>query len=331
MMRRASVLVLLALITACRGQKEEPASGKSETASASKDPVAAVPVRADAVSRANLVEALSAPGKTAATAQQRVRPPFAGRLIELKVSDGDLVHKGDVLAIVMSRESEAALNGAREMEREAKTPAEKADAERAIELAQKAQVQAVVRAPADGAVLSHAAANGDRVTEDQELLTIADASSIVFLADAAQSDLLRVRPGQRATVALAGRSKPAAGTVHAVLPGANAADFTAPVRIDFDGGGAGLPVGLFGTARIVVGEHRDATLVPQQAVLRDDVTGTSRVATIADGKAHWVEVRTGLLDAASAEILSPALSPGTPVIVSGQVGLPEGSPVSIQK
>jgi RND family efflux transporter MFP subunit len=188
-----------------------------------------------------------------------------------------------------------------------------------------------VRAPADGAVLSHAAANGDRVTEDQELLTIADASSIVFLADLAQSDLLRIKPGQSSTVTLAGRPRPVPGTVHAVLAGANAADFTAPVRIDFESGGASLPVGLFGTARIVVGEHRDATLVPQPAVLRDDVTGTARLATVADGKAHWIEVRTGLLDASSIEVLSPALSPGTRVIVSGQVGLPEGSPVTIQQ
>lgn len=328
-MRWTSALALLALATACHGQKEAPAAAKSERKAT--DPVAAVPVRVAAVTRASLVEALSAPGKTAATAQQRVRPPFAGRLLELKVSDGDIVHKGDVLATVVSRESEAAVNGAREMAREAKTPAEKADADRAVELAQKALVQAAVRAPADGAVLSHAAANGDRVTEDQELLTIADAFSIVFLADVAQSDLLRVKPGQPSTVALAGRREPLAGTVHAVLPGANAADFTAPVRIDFERGGAGLPVGLFGTARIVVGEHRDATQVPQQAVLRDDITGTARLATVADGKAHWIDVRTGLLDAASVEILSPALSPGTQVIVSGQVGLPEGSPVSIQQ
>jgi multidrug efflux pump subunit AcrA (membrane-fusion protein) len=328
-MRRTSALLLLALLTACREQSKEPSAGKSEAAAS--DPAAAVPVRVAAVLRAPLVEALTAPGKTAATAQQKIRPPFAGRLIDLKVSDGDTVRKGDVLATVVSRESEAAVNGAREMAREARSEAEKADAQRAVQLAEKALVQAAVRAPADGAVLSHAAANGDRVTEDQELLTIADASSIVFLADLAQSDLLRIKPGQSSTVTLAGRPRPVPGTVHAVLAGANAADFTAPVRIDFESGGASLPVGLFGTARIVVGEHRDATLVPQPAVLRDDVTGTARLATVADGKAHWIEVRTGLLDASSIEVLSPALSPGTRVIVSGQVGLPEGSPVTIQQ
>ena len=41
-----------------------------------------------------------------------------------------------------------------------------------------------------------------------------------------------------------------------------------------------LPLGIVGTARVLVGEHPDATVVPDAAVLRDDVTGVARVALV---------------------------------------------------
>jgi hypothetical protein len=45
---------------------------------------------------------------------------------------------------------------------------------------------------------------------------------------------------------------------------------------------------------------------------------------------HWIAVTTGLVDGERVEILSPELSAQERVIVSGQVGLPEGSPVDVQ-
>ena len=195
-------------------------------------------------------------------------------------------------------------------------------------LAEKSLVRAEIRAPSDGAVLSHAAARGDRVSEDQEILTIADASSIVFLADVPQSDLARIRRGQAARVELAGRAAALAGTVHDVFPGANAADFTVPVRIDLTGLADIPPIGLFGAARITVGAHRDAVVAPESAVVRDDLTGAARLALVENGRAHWVDVKVGVKGPAGVEIASPPLAPGGTVVVSGQVGLPEGAAVS---
>ncbi|HEV2064635.1 MAG TPA: efflux RND transporter periplasmic adaptor subunit [Thermoanaerobaculia bacterium] len=278
----------------------------------------------------NLAEIVTAPGRTAAMAQQKIRAPFAGTLVELKVADGDTVHRGDTLGYVASRESEAALAGAREMVRDAKTPAEKRDAERAIALAERGLVRAALRSSADGAVLAHAATAGDRVSEEQEILTIADAASIVFLADVGQSDLARVRPGQAAAVELAGRARPVSGIVHAVLPAANAADFTFQARVDLKGMQGLPPVGLFGTARITVGERRNAAVVPDAAVLRDDVTGAARVAVVRGGKARWIDVTSGVRSDGVTEILSPTLAADEPVIVGGQVGLPDGAAVAIR-
>jgi len=61
--------------------------------------------------------------------------------------------------------------------------------------------------------------------------------------------------------------------------------------------------------------------------VRDDLAGTSRIALVDGGRAHWIEVTVGLRGAAGTEITAPPLSPGQSVVVTGQVGLPEGAEV----
>jgi multidrug efflux pump subunit AcrA (membrane-fusion protein) len=318
----AAALLGAALAGGCRKGADAEAQTEGEKAPAAR--AVAVPVRVAPVTREVLTRVVSAPGQTNALAQQKVRAPFAGALLELTVTDGDEVRKGQTVGAIVSRDSAAALEGAREMERSARTPEEKADAARAVELAQRNLIRTAIHAEANGVVLSHAAAAGDRMSEDQELLTIAARDSLVFVAGVAQSDLASVRAGQPVSVELAGRSRPLAGVVHDVLPSANAGDFTVPVRVDLREVPPGMAIGLFGTARITV-ESRAGVTVPDAAILRDDVSGLSRVAVVKDGSAHWIDVVTGLRGPAGTEIVSPALSPADQVVVSGQVGLPEGA------
>lgn len=330
-MRRALALVAAAALAAaaarCNGGPRGGDAAEAPREAGTPAPVA-IPVRVAPVQSATLADEVVAPGKTAALVQEKVRAPFAGTLIELSVADGDRVRRGQTVGFVVSRDSEAALAGAQEMERQATTEAEKSDAARAVALAEKGLVRAPLTSPADGTVLAHAAARGDRITEDQEILTIADAGSVVFLADVNQSDLARIRRGQSASVEISGRPGRVAGTVHDVLPAASAADFTAPVRIDLAGLDGVPPLGLFGSARIAVAEARDAAAVPEAAVLRDDVHGTSRVAVVENGRARWIEVATGIRSRGLVQITKPPLAPGTPVVVSGQVGLPDNAAVA---
>jgi HlyD family secretion protein len=287
-------------------------------------------VRVAAAKKATLSLFVTGPGKTAALAQQKLRAPFAGTLTELSVFEGDRVSRGQKIGTIVARDSEAALSGAREMVRQAATEAERRDAERAVALAEKNLVRKALTASWDGTILSRAASAGDRVSEDQEILTINDAGSTVFLADIAQSDLPRIRPGQKASIQIAGEPRPISGIVHAALPAANAADSTASVRVDLAEPARRLPLGIVGTARVLVGEHPGATVVPDAAVLRDDVTGLARIALVTQNRAHWVDVRTGVMEGGRTEIVEPALPPGQAVIVSGLVGLPEGKLVAAQ-
>ena len=329
-MKPWSLAAILLLAAACRGgsaSKEAAAPAGEKTTPTPDAPTA---VRVAAVARATLPITVSAPGRTAALTQQKLRAPFTGTLTELKVADGDPVSRGQILGTIIARESEAALSGAREMLRQAATPAERSDGERALAIAEKNLVRKALVASWNGAVISHAASAGDRVAEDAEILTMSDSASLAFLADVSQTDLSRVRPGQKVTVEIAGARAPVAGSVHAVLPGANPADFTGQVRVDLGLAGS-LPIGLFGTVRILVGERAGVAVVPDAAILRDDVSGVSRVCLAAGGKAHWIDVTPGAKDSGRTEIAAPPLADGQAVIVSGLVGLPEGKSIAIEK
>ena len=329
-MKARALAAVLLLAAACRGGSAPKEPGSASGEKTSPTPNAPTTVRVAAVAHATVPVVVSAPGHTAALTQQKLRAPFAGTLTELRVVDGDPVSRGQNLGTIVARESEAALSGAREMLRQAATPGEKSNAERALALAEKNLVRRALIASWNGAVIAHTASAGDRVTEDQDILTISDAASLVFVADVPQSDLPRIRPGQKAAVALAGGRAPVDGGVHSVLPGANAADFTGQVRVDLPGAAAIGPIGLFGTARILVGERTGVAVVPDAAVLRDDVSGVSRLCLVAGGKAHWIDVSTGAKDAGRTEIVSPPLADGQAVVVSGLVGLPEGKTVSVE-
>jgi RND family efflux transporter MFP subunit len=292
---------------------------------------AGTPVQVARVQTAVMRDQVVAPGQTVALVEQKVRAPFDGTLTALDVVEGSRVTAGQRIGEIVARDSEAALEGAREMRHQAHTDAERAEAERALELARGNLVTAPLSTSVAGLVTLRSAATGDRVAADQELVTIAAADSLVFRADVPQSELGRIEPGQAATVELAGGGKALAARVHGPLAPEMKSDLTAPLRLDFTSPPA-LPVpGRFGTARITVAEHRGAPVVPLAAVLRDDVSGTSRVGTVGDGgKLHWVQVTTGIENGDRVEILSPPLAARTRVVVSGQVGLAEGTPLAIQ-
>ncbi|MFI5243028.1 MAG: efflux RND transporter periplasmic adaptor subunit [Gemmatimonadales bacterium] len=330
--RRALFVVVLA---GCSrgGSNADPSEsagnrGVVDTISTRDSSVAATPVHMAVVTRGNLAVIVSGPGRTDALDVQKVRAPFTGTLQSLDVVIGDRVQGGQQIGTIISQASQAALNGAEVMLRDARTATARSDAERALVLAKQSLIESPLRAPRAGVIVSRGASQGDLLSPGDSIVSIASASSIVFVAHIAQSDLQRIRPGQRATIEAPGRTASAEGTVHGLLP-ADTSTMSVPVRIDLRLSDVVVPIGLFGTAHITVGARTDISIVPSAAILRDDVNGTARVAVVDSvGRAHWVSVAVGVQQGSSSEIASPRLASGTRVIISGQVGLPDGSRVT---
>jgi multidrug efflux pump subunit AcrA (membrane-fusion protein) len=292
---------------------------------------AVTPVSVGHVLRHTFVLQVSGPGKTTALESHKIVAPFAGTLVMFHASAGDDVRANEVVAKMISETSVAQIEGAREMLKSAHTSRERRDAKRALALARKSVVTKTIRTSEAGVVVSVNADEGVVVAKDQELVSLAPSAAIGFLAEIDQTHLEKIHTGLVAFVKLAGAGKAIPGRVHAVLPAGSPSDLQSPVRIDFLHSKPPT-LGVFGTADIVVGRHQDVLAVPEGSVLRNDVMGTTKIAFVTgDEKAHWTDVKTGISEQGLVEVLSPQLRIGESVIVSGQVGLPEGTQVRIQK
>jgi multidrug efflux pump subunit AcrA (membrane-fusion protein) len=333
-LRRARGGVLLACFALscgrCGAASSAPAANTDEGPHEASAPTA-TPVTVAAVRRQTLAVRVSGPGTTTALQVAVVRAPFAGTLTDLLVQDGDRVVAGQVIGHILSRDSVAALEGARAMLRSAGSPQEQSDAERAVAIAERSQVAAALRAADAGVVVAHQASRGAMVAQEQDLVSIAATGSIAFVAQIDQSAVSRIRTGEPASVEIPALHATLRAGVHSVLPVTTPGGFTTPIRIDFAPGPRPTTPGLFGTASIVVAEVGGAQVVPAAAVLRDDITGVTRLALVsARGTAHWIDVETGAEEGGAVQIVSPLLREGERVITTGLVGLPEGARVQVR-
>lgn len=317
-------LLFLLEVTGCGGGTANGGAAASDTAGA------ATPVRIASVVHEDLRLEVQGVGTTRALHAERVRAPFNGVLQSLDVAVGDHVHKGQHIGSFVAQNSYAALQGARSMVATARTKQEKADAQRALAVARRNFVTTPLTVPGSGVVVGRWANLGEHLSEGDSVISVAATGHIVFVARISQAEAMRVKAGQQARIDLVGRTSPVPGTVHSVLPGDTGVAMTVPVRIDLPKGSTTQPigVGLLGIGHVLVGVHRDAAVVPRGAVIRNDITGKTRMAVVTSGmRAHWVNVVTGIADSTRIEVVYPPMETGRRVIVSGQVGLPEGAKV----
>ncbi|HVX39455.1 MAG TPA: HlyD family efflux transporter periplasmic adaptor subunit [Gemmatimonadaceae bacterium] len=318
----------LALGSACHagGGVNDTSAGSADSSAASD--TGSTPVTMSVVTLRTLEQTVSGPGETDVAEDERVRAPFTGVLTAVTVNVGDVVPAGGSVGAIVAENSDAALRGARSMVSAARTPAERRDAERALQVARANVVVTPLRVSKAGVVIARAASTGERVVQGDSLVSLAATGQMVFFADVSQQDLAAVHPGERARITLTARDGWIPASVHGVVPSDTGSTAAMRVRLDLQPPSTPVTVGLFGTADIVVNQHVNVPVVPKSALLRDDVTGVTQIALVgADNRARWTRVTTGLVDSAWAEILMPRLAAGQRVITTGQVGLPDSSRV----
>jgi HlyD family secretion protein len=167
-----------------------------------------------------------------------------------------------------------------------------------------------VKAPVAGEIVARNAKLGAIATgAGQPMFVIVRDAALELRADVAESDILRLKPGQPAHLRGVGTGEPLVGTVRLVEPTIDTASRLGRVRIAVDGTGA-LRVGMFVEAEITAAE-REGLAVPLSAI-GTGPEGTT-VLRVADGLVEQVVVQTGIRDGGLVEILQ-GLSPGDLVV-----------------
>jgi len=320
-------LTMLALLAGC-------SKGRSE-GEPDAPPITVVPVKVAPIQLGNINQTVSANGQTEALHRETFVSPVAGTIVSLSISEGSVVKPGDVLVTILTRESQAAINGAEALVAAAATPERKIEAERALELAQSTQNLISIKAKSAGIVSVRSVVDGSVVAEGTDLFTVIDPLSIAFVAQVPLHDLSTVARGQAAAIRFP--ETPDAmlpAVIDAVSPQSDPQTQTVRVRLTFAGLShehrAHLKDGMGGMARIVTGAHTNVLLVPRPALLRNDETGAFTIVTVSDDSLSQVTpVTVPILTDSVVEVSNAELHEGMAVIVEGNYALADSTRVRV--
>ncbi|MFQ5693451.1 MAG: efflux RND transporter periplasmic adaptor subunit, partial [Nitrospinota bacterium] len=118
------------------------------------------------------------------------------------------------------------------------------------------------------------------------------------------------------------------GRVRHIIPQADVASRTFPVKIEVANPGYLLKGGMFARVVLFYGPKHPALMVPKDALSR--LGRRSRVFVAKDGRAHAVSVKTGRTFGGLVEIVEGDLSKGDRVIVTGNESLRDRRPTIVR-
>ncbi len=303
----------------------------------SDEPVAAVTlaVSVEPIRTGTVEETVSATGETAVTDQQTIVSPFEGTVVSISVQPGETVADDQEVAVIRTRDSEASIAGAKRLLADAKIEAQKETARRALKVAEANQQLVPIVAQQKGTVADKMVSAGQAVAQGAELLRLVDLSTLDFVAAVRLADIGSINVGQKCRIefpALPDKNFP--GAVASIEPQSDITSQAVPVRINFAQSSTEiektLRTGMRGIAAIITGVRKDALLVPQAAVIRDDITGMHHIFTISpDSLAISVPVSTGVRIDSLIEISGPGLKAGMGSIVNGSYEAADSMRVTI--
>lgn len=347
-------------LSACGSDTSAPA-GAASAASAVK---AALTVQTVRPERSEWVAQLSAHGAVAPWQEVIVGAEVGGvRLTDVLVNVGDVVRKGQLLAVLRQDGLQAELlalraqvSEAQALQFEAQANAERSrtlrdsdavsgqELQRALTALQTAQArvealkaqvaaqelrlgQSRIVAPDDGLISSRAATAGSTAQPGQELFRLIRQARLEWRAEVPSADLARIRPGM--DVVLQGPAgAPVTGRVRAVAPTVDASTRNGMVQVDLPVAAtqaSGLKAGMFASGRFEI--TRSAALhLPQTAVLLKD--GFAYVFVVRDGVAQQAKVQVGRRQGDRVEVVQ-GLEANTDVVAAGVGFLVDGDPVRV--
>jgi len=358
-----AALAAAALLTVAACKKEAAKPG------AEAETFGAAPVKVFKAARERITEKITYTGTLEALDKINITPETGGKIARIYVEPGDRVGKGQLLAELETesirlqvRQAEAgvavaeasyndALKNKERMDRLLKESAVSAQqsekiqlafdaataqleqARAGLNLARHALDQSLMKAPFAGIIASKNAEVGDVINPMMGgaygggaggVLTLMDYSTIKLAVSISSEDIGRIRKGQEAvlrTGSFPGRDF--RGVVRVVNLAADPQNKKFEVEVHVDNPEALLRPGTFGDLVFEVQSHENALVVPQTAVLEN-----TYVFVADGGKAVRKNVTLGLQNTTMVEILG-GLGDGEAVIVEGNYGLEEGSPIQV--
>jgi RND family efflux transporter MFP subunit len=286
-------------------------------------------VTASVVTEGQATTLLTATGYVEAERKADLSPKITSRIIELNVTEGSKVRKGDVIARLDDTDlnaqlaeasanwvnAQADLTRQRSLEEQGLAPRSTLDAAVASERATRARADyvkalidyTVIRAPFAGVITAKRAFVGEAVSpfgsspsgggSGGAIVTLVEFSSLYVGADVNEANLSRLGPKQPAEITLdAVPDKTYHGYLRQIVPAADRQKATVRVKVAFlDADEKILPdlsARVAFTSEATRGDsNRSRVLVPKPALVERD--GSSGVYLLVEGRAKFEPVETG--------------------------------------
>ena len=179
------------------------------------------------------------------------------------------------------------------------------------------QEQLHIHSPAPGIVINIGAREGQYVTPQTELYTIADLTTVWVLVDVFEDELPWVRPGDLARMTVAAApGRVFEGRLTYIYPYAESQTRTVKARLEFDNADLVLKPDMFADVTIEASPEVAAAAVPSEAIMR---SGLREQVFIVRGAGRFEprEVRPGVESGGWTQILD-GVAAGEEVVVSAQ-------------
>jgi len=293
---------LLIMTTSCKPKADAAAEAVVEA----KTPVTVTNVKVEP-----MAEVLELNAHSSYLKKNSVKATIAGHIESLDLNPGDRVEKGQVLLTLKSKEAQAL---------EGYVPSDTSMRFRGV---------IKIKAPKSGVISSVLHQIGDNVMEGDELVVIAEQSSMVFLLEVPY-ELNQIVSKTKSCKVLLSDNREFDGSISSRLPVMDAQSQTVSYIVNLRGN-VSLPENLIAKVRIVKTEKANAPVLPKGAVLANETQSEFWVMKmINDTMAVKVDIKKGLENSDQVEITSPTFLKTDRFLLDGNYGLPDTAIVKIK-
>jgi RND family efflux transporter MFP subunit len=307
-----------------------------------------VPVQVAPVSRQAISQYLETNGVLEAENEVDLVARLTGPITELLVEEGMEVSKDQSLARIDDRDARNQVAIARVSYHQAELALERAQAswnedlisreayDKAVSDMESAVAQLAdreldlsyteIRAPFKGLIVTRYIRQSQHVSSGTSLFRLSDFNPLLCPIQVPEKDLASLRIGQPAHLRVeAFPDERFAARVLRVSPTVDSATGTIKVTLEVESRGRLRP-GMFASVFLVIDRHESALVIPRNALVLDSIGDTVFVRTGEVSSRR--EVKLGFRELDLVEVLE-GIEDGDEVIVLGQEGLSDGTPIQV--
>jgi membrane fusion protein (multidrug efflux system) len=188
--------------------------------------------------------------------------------------------------------------------------------------------EAALLSPIAGIVGKRHVVPGEKVSAEQQLLTVVDLSSLELAGTVGTHEVSQLKPGQPVQVTVEGGVQPVTGRIERIAPAAEAGTRSIGVVVSLDNRKEQFRAGQYAMGKVVLADETPRLTLPVSAI--GSTSGQEQVWVIEGGALLRRAITTGRRDDVQARVeVLQGLAPGATVLAARFDNLRDGAKASV--